>query len=324
MKNREKKGKSIIALPRDYVVIDTETTGLDYDFCDLIEVSAIRYSNGNRSGTFSTLIKPPLTECYRPDSDSWEKKYVDSYITELTGITNEMLENAPTLDQVIPDFLDFISGDLLIGHNANFDINFLYDAAESCGIVLANDYIDTLRMARKVFPELKHHRLIDIATELCVAYESAHRAQNDCVITAQCYERMREQILLNGSEEDFKRQFKRNCRKRAEMLSSISATVAEIDETNPIYGKIVVFTGALSSLERKDAFQIVANLGGIPKDSITKKTNYLIVGNSDFAQSVKDGKTTKMVQAEEYRKKGCDILTMSESAFFDLISDYLQ
>ena len=102
----------------------------------------------------------------------------------------------------------------------------------------------------------------------------------------------------------------------------ITATVDEIDDTNPIYGKTVVFTGALSSMGRKEALQIVANLGGIPADSITAKTNYLVIGAADFVKSVKDGKTTKMKKAEALRLKGADIATISETAFFDLIADY--
>lgn len=319
---RENKGNSIIALPSDYIVIDTETTGLDYDYCDLIEISAIRYSGGLRHEVFSSLVQPPLVHFYNMDTDAWEDEYVDSFITDLTGITNEMLAKAPLPEQIIPAFLDFIGDSVLVGHNVNFDINFLYDAAKECGRCLTNDFIDTMRIARKVFPDLKHHRLKDIAAVFSIDDKGAHRAEADCLVTAQCYEQMRNCILLERSEEDFQKLFKRDHSKRKDTLANIIANVDAIDETNPIYGKIVVFTGALSSMERKEAFQIVANLGGTPKDSITKKTNYLVIGNTDFVQSVKNGKTNKMKLAEDYQQKGCDILILSENAFFDLISAF--
>lgn len=320
---RENKGNSIIALPSSYVVIDTETTGLDYEYNNLIEVCAIHYSNGEPMRSFSSLIQPPLSHSYDYEADEWKDEYVDEYITELTGITNEMLENAPSAEQVIPEFLEFIGDALLIGHNVHFDINFLYDAAKACGRVLTNDFIDTLRISRKVLPDLKHHRLSDITAYYNIENDRAHRAESDCKATAQCYERLRTQVLANCTEDAFQSQFKRNYKKRADTLANITATVTDIDKTNPVYGRVVVFTGALSSMERKDAFQIVANLGGIPKDSVTKKTNFLVIGNADFVASVKNGKTNKMKQAEDYRRKGCDILVVSENTFFEMISEFV-
>ena len=320
---RKNKGKSIIALPTDYIVIDTETTGLDYEFNDLIEICAVRYSAGQPIDKFSSLVQPPLSYCYDDESDDWKNQYVDPYITELTGITNDMLSTAPTIDQVIPDFLAFIGSALLIGHNVNFDINFLYDAAEKCGQVLSNDFIDTLRICRKVFPELKHHRLQDITNVFGLDNSEAHRAEPDCIATAQCYELVRKQILQNYSEAEFQKLFKKNHKKRSETLANITATVTEIDETNPVYGKVVVFTGALSCMERKDAFQIVVNLGGTPEDRITKKTNFLVIGNFDFVKSVKNGKSNKMKTAEDYQRKGCDIVVMSEDTFFDMVTEQL-
>lgn len=324
---RENKGNSIIALPSDYIVIDTETTGLDYEYCHLIEVSAVKYSDGVCTGQFSSLIKPPLQETYYPfrndGAGEWVARYVDSYITDLTGITNEMLEGAPEPNVVIPQFLEFIGDAILIAHNAHFDINFLYDAAEKyCGVALTNDFIDTIRIARKVFPELAHHRLADVAEACTVIQTQAHRAEVDCLVTAECYEKMRSMILAERTEEDFQRLFKMKSYHYNESLANITATVDEIDDTNPIFGKIVVFTGALSAMTRKEAFLLVVNLGGIPEDAITKKTNFLVIGNAEFAQSVKEGKTKKMVKAEAYQSRGAEISIISENAFFDLISDF--
>ncbi len=317
---REFKGKSIIALPSDYVVIDTETTGFDYAYCNLIEVCAVRYKEGCPTATFTSLIQPPAYEVF-DDDDSSYMEYVDNYITNLTGITNDMLATAPLEADVIPSLLDFIGDSILIGHNANFDINFIYDGAERCNRHLTNDFIDTLRLARKVFPELKHHRLCDVAKACNVTPDGEHRAECDCHTTAKCYETIREKVLSESSEEEFKSLFIHRSSKEA--LEGITATVDSIDDTNPIFNKVVVFTGALSSMERKDAFQLVVNLGGIPKDSITKKTNFLVVGSQDFASSVKNGKTNKMKKAEEYRQSGLEITTISEDAFFDMISDYI-
>ena len=312
---RAHKGKSIIDLPSEYVVIDTETTGLDFEFCDIIEVSALRYADGQPVGMYTSLVKPQLNG----------GRYVDDFIMSLTGITNEMLSDAPDPATVMPALREFIGDAVLIGHNVNFDVNFLYDAFERhCGDGLRNDFIDTLRIARRVFPELAHHRLADVAVACAVPQLAEHRSEVDCTVTAQCYEVMKSKILADGTVEDFQRRFKRlsSKRNRRTDFANITATTDEIDDTNPIFGKTVVFTGALSFMGRKEALQIVANLGGVPSDSITSKTNYLVIGASDFAKSVKDGKTTKMKKAEALRLKGTDIAIISETAFFDLIAEY--
>lgn len=323
MAMREHKGKSIIALPTEYVVIDTETTGLDYDRCNLIEVSALRYANGECIDRFSSLIQPPLLQYFKFGKDDeliMFECYVDNFISELTGITNEMLESAPTPEQVIPQFIEFLGDSVLIGHNVHFDINFLYDAAEhTCKKPLSNNFVDTLRIARKVFPELAHHRLSDIAAACNIRTVKSHRAEADCETTACCYESMRAAILSTMSEESFADSFQYSYDR---ILEAISATTESVDTTNPIYGKVVVFTGSLSDMSRKEAFQIVVNLGGIPSDSLNAKTNFLVIGNAEFAKSVKDGKTNKMKKAEKMIQKGSELSVISESAFFDMLSDY--
>ena len=320
---RDFKGKSIIALPSEYVAIDTETTGLDYGQCNLIEVSALKYVNGKCVDRFSSLIQPPLMTYFRFGDEEMTvtRCFIDSFITDLTGISNEMLDSAPTPDQVIPQFLSFIGDSVLIGHNIHFDINFLYDAAmDICQAPIRNNFIDTLRIARKVFPELAHHRLSDIALACHLDAGEAHRSEADCQTTAACYEWMRSKILESSNEGNFIESFQYSYDK---ILSIITATTEVIDTTNPIYGKVIVFTGALSAMTRKEAFQLVANLGGIPSDSLNAKTNFLVIGNAEFAQSVKEGKTNKMKKAEKMVQKGLEISIISESAFFDLISEYL-
>lgn len=319
---REYKGKSIIALPGNYVVIDVETTGLSFEYSEIIEIAAIKYFEGQITEKFTSLVQPtPFTSLN--EDDEWEDHYVDSFISELTGITDEMLAAAPKPSEVLPKLMAFIGDNVLLGHNVGFDVNFLYDAASRIGERLSNDYIDTMRIARKVFPQMAHHRLRDVAAACEVKQDNAHRAEQDCLVTARIYEIMRERILREDTEETFKHRFRRCYHKRSEKLLSIRPTVSYIDDTNPIYGKVVVFTGALSSMLRQDAFQIVANLGGVPEDRITKRTNYLVIGDTDFAKSVKNGKTTKMRTAEDYIKKDRDILIVSEKSFFDLISEYM-
>lgn len=314
---REHKGNNIVALPDSFVVLDVETTGLDAS-CSIIEVGAICYDRGD-CARFCSLIQPYHWP-WMP-----EGVFIDPYITALTGITNEMLQDAPTEDAVIPDLLAFIGNDVIIGHNVNFDVNFVYDAAERLGLHFKNDFIDTLRISRKQLPELDHHRLQDIAAALNVPQSAAHRSMEDCETTLACYLELQRRILAEMSEEAFISLFDRRGRGGKSRVDAFLAgadlpELIEVDDS-PIFGKIVVFTGALERLPRADAMALVARLGGIPSDSLTRKTNVLVIGNRDFSSSVKNGKSNKMKKAEELAAKGADIIILSENSFFDMIEE---
>ena len=141
-KIKRNKGKSCLLFPDNYTVIDIETTGLDSRYNSIIEVAAIRVRNNNIASTFSSLVKPDqyyvldksefdsdYLDCtdFLLDDENNGFYYIDSFITELTGITNKMLFDSPEPKAVLNDFLKFLGDDLLIGHNVIFDINFLYD-----------------------------------------------------------------------------------------------------------------------------------------------------------------------------------------------------
>lgn len=330
---RTEKGRSIIDLPDDYCVIDIETTGYDFTFDSIIEVSALRVRGRSVVDSFSSLVKPTKFYIFDDEDDDEDDEdfpvrslssatgyyFIDQFITDLTGITNEMLETAPDPKDVLPAFLSFIGGDLLVGHNVNFDINFLYDAAEAENLgVLRNDFIDTLRFSRKVFPDLNHHRLSDTAAACSVSCEGAHRALADCKITFACFEKMREIVSSRfSSVADFKKLFVYGGKKID--CSQITAQTDEFNEEHPFYHKTVVFTGALSGIVRKDAMQLVVNVGGYIADSVTKATNYLVVGSFDFIKSVKGNKSSKMKKAEKMILDGYDITIISENTFREII-----
>lgn len=306
---RDYKGKSIICLPDEYVVIDIETTGLDVQYCDIIEIAAINIKNSFVINSFNSLVKP---DCFCG---------IDDYITELTGITDEMLYNAPSLYEVIPQFNNFIGSNILLGHNISFDINFLYDAfVDVLDIPLNNDFIDTMRFSRKLFRDSKHHRLCDTAMICGVEYIGAHRALNDCNITFSCFDKMRSLILNNYSSfADFQELF--NSGRKKIDCSAITATVEEFDEEHPFCNKTVVFTGALSGATRKEAMQKIVNVGGLISDNITKSTNFLVIGSFDFIKSVKGDKSSKMVKAEKMHLDGYDITVISEDTFVEMLEN---
>ena len=248
---------------------------------------------------------------------------IDPFIEQLTGITNEMLVDAPWIDDVLPNVDSFIGDQIVVGHNTHFDINFLHEQYQRClHKPFSNDYVDNMRIARKVFPELEHHRLIDVVEALHIDGSAFHRALSDCNYTYQCHELMKKIIIekMNGFES-FQALFRsRNSGKKLD-LSKLVSQGAEIDESNPLYQKLCVFTGKLEKYSRTEAAQIVVNLGGSCGNTVTQRTNFLILGNNDYCATIKNGKSTKQKKAEDYKLKGYDIEIIPESVFYDMINE---
>lgn len=326
---RESKGRSIIAFPDTYCVIDVETTGRSPQWDHIIEVAAVKVSDGQEVGRFTSLIQPPSM----PGGD-----FVNDFITALTGITDEMLAGAPFAPDVLAEFASFVGDTPVVGHYVGFDINFLYDSFDRyLERPFSNDYIDTLRVARKLHPEMSHHRLADLVELFDVTHNDAHRAMGDVEATAECFAHLKDEALEHhGSEERFQELFG-SVRKRrrsvaeggqaggshAVKAADIQGDAQKIDEDSPIFGCACVFTGKLEKFTRAEAMQIVADLGGINQDGVTKATRYLILGNNDYCASIKDGKSNKQKKAEKLALKGTGIEILPETAFYDMLGEEL-
>lgn len=317
--------KSLIQFPCDYVLLDIETTGLNYKYDDIIEISALKVRNNEITEKYTSLLKPeaPITH-YK--GDGWVTYYVDEYITDLTGITNEMIETAPETKCVLEQLKEFVADDVIIGHNiACFDIKFLENNfSYYINHELKNEYIDTLRLARWILKDIQHHRLVDLAEYYKINADQLHRAEKDCLVTYEIYNSLRNTAIEKyGNVDSFINYVKDSKSKLPTKLKadSIVATVDEFDIEHPFYNKCCVFTGALDKMPRKEAMLRVKNVGGIVGDNLTKKTNFLIVGELDYIKSVKEGKSRKMIKAEEYKKLGLDIEVISEEIFYSLLED---
>ncbi|WP_455650455.1 exonuclease domain-containing protein [Enterocloster citroniae] len=304
------KGKNVLAFPDTYCLIDIETTGLSPDYDSIIEVSGIIFEGGKEKERFSSLLKP--------DSMYDDGTYIDDFIMELTGITNEMLSEAPDTKSVLMEFHNFIGNSAIIGHNVNFDINFLYDNFEKyLSVMLTNDYVDTMRISRLFHPEEPHHRLKDLARKYKIDYSAAHRSLGDCLITQKCYETLKQEISETyGGLDSFIEAYQKRGQTRA---GDIVSNKTDFDTSHPLYGKVCVFTGTLEKMSRKEAMQTVVDFGGINGDSVTKKTNYLILGNNDYCPLIKGGKSNKQKKAEKLKLDGFDIETIPESVFYDML-----
>lgn len=179
---RIEKGNSLLLFPSSFVVFDIETTGLDPASNEIIEIGAIKVIDNKVIDTFQVLIKPVYE--------------ISPFITNLTGITNEMVESASNIESVLPDFMDFVEDLILVGHNVNFDINFIYDNLIRLGYPpLKNDFIDTLRVARKYLPMLRNHRLGDLAEYYMIDTKGSHRALKDVEMTLAVFYRLKEKAV---------------------------------------------------------------------------------------------------------------------------------
>lgn len=297
---REFKGKSLLDIIDDYTVVDIETTGYLPSFDKIIEIGAIKYRNNIEVAKFHSLvsINTPL----------------DSFIIEHTGITDEMLGNAPSIQDILSQFLEFIGEDIIVAHNANFDINFIYDdALNVLDVKFANSFIDTLRLSHKCNLDIENHKLTTLAKYFNIPQDIAHRSMPDCETTHILYNKLKEYIKENNIQLKAVPYDSR--------IAKISATVDDLDPDNPFYGKVIVFTGTLESMQRKTAAQLVANLGGILGDSVSKKTNYLVLGNYDYCSTIKEGKSKKHKYAEQLILKGQDLQISPESVFLTMIED---
>ncbi len=405
---RDFKGHSLIDFVPDYIIIDIETTGLDPSKDSIIELAALKVHEFEIVDSFSTLVNPDFS--------------IDPFITNLTGIKDADVEDAPSIDTAIVDFYNFIGDSVVIGHNVNFDINFIYDnlASVSPGCYFSNNYIDTLSFSRKYFKSAPSYKLTSLADFLKISVDTAHRALDDCYTTNQLYLKLYEvsnltlpsefdllktlsfdennpfynkRIVVKGQPQNYSFSFMkkvsemchakmsdvfyrscdyivfskytyayylRGCNAdkylKAQELSDsgtlkilsenewcemlglplltavkekypsvsakdITTENTDFDETHPVYEKTFVFTGALEHMTRKEAMQIVVDYGGNVGNSVTKKTNFLVLGNNDYCPSIKDGKSSKQKKAEALKLEGNDIEIISENVFYDMIAD---
>ena len=163
-----------------FVAVDVETTGFSPIKNELIEISAIKYQGGKKVAQYSTLIKP--------------KNLIPYQITNITGITNQMVEKSPEIEEIIPELIDFIGKHTIIAHNASFDMSFLqtysnYSFSE-------NEVIDTVKISRMLHPELHNHKLATVAKYIGINEGSFHRAEFDCECCAKIYVKYIESKLL--------------------------------------------------------------------------------------------------------------------------------
>ena len=178
-------GTSGQPLDGSFVVFDTETTGLSFTDDRLTEIGAVLIENGKIVDQYGTFVNP--------------EKPISAKITELTGITNEMVKDAPPPEVALKDFLDWCGGKTLVAHNAyGFDMRMLYAAAKRANIECTNPYIDTLPLAQSLYIGLKNYKLDTINKYLELESFNHHRAVDDAAALGRIFCRMIEDLKQKG------------------------------------------------------------------------------------------------------------------------------
>lgn len=182
-----KPGKKLNTYVPDYVLFDLETTGVSCQADQVVEISAVKVKGEEVVDEYSTLVNPGIP--------------IPFYASEVNGIYDDMVKDAPDFESALSDFLKFAEDAVLVGHNIHrFDMKFICrDAEKYWGKTIGNDYIDTLEIARVYLPEIGSHALTDLAAHYKISSKGAHRALNDCRMNQKVFECLKKE-MENPSE----------------------------------------------------------------------------------------------------------------------------
>ena len=263
----------------EFVVFDIETTGLNSHTNEIIEIGAVKIKAGRIVDRYSQLINPG-----RP---------IPYHITEITSITNEQVANEPKIDEIIGKFVDFIGDAVLVAHNAPFDMGFIKrDIKKYLNIDLQSSVIDTLQMARDLFPDLKKYGLGDLNKTLGLALEKHHRAVDDSQATANMFIIFLDKYKEKGLEymKDINVGFEVNVKKQS--LKNIMLLVKTQDGLKNMYK--LVSESHIKYFGNKKA--------RIPKSILAENREGLIIGSSLTAHFMNTGELADLYLRHDLEK----------------------
>lgn len=214
-------------LSQTFVVFDLETTGFSNKNDKITEIGAVKVENFKVVDRFSQLINPEKDISYK--------------VQELTGITNDLIKDKPTIEEVLPKFVEFIGDSVLVAHNADFDMGFMQQKCREQNIEFKNTSVDTLILARTLLPHMKRFRLNLIAKELGIPLLNHHRAVDDAEATAHIFIKFLEMIRKKGGEK----------------LSDVNTILGDIDYTKLRTNHITLI--AKNQIGIKNLYKIVSD-----------------------------------------------------------------
>ena len=172
----------------EIVVFDIETTGIDANNERITEIGAVKIKDFAVIDTFNSFVNP--------------QKPIPKHVVELTGITDDMVSGAPLIDEVLERFVEFCNGCVLVAHNAQFDVGFMENSAARCGKDFNFTYVDTLPLARSMYPQLKNHRLDTLVKHLKLKEFNHHRASDDAKALADVFAKFVQELEREHGIQD--------------------------------------------------------------------------------------------------------------------------
>jgi DNA polymerase-3 subunit alpha (Gram-positive type) len=240
-------------LSTTYVVFDVETTGLSVVNNQLIEIAGVKFENGKETERFATFINPHEPIPYN--------------IQQLTHITDDMVQDAPDVEEALPKFLAFAGDAILVAHNARFDMGFIQAFSKRLGLPkVENPVLDTLELGRCLFPSLKNHRLNTLADKYKVSLDNHHRAVDDAAALGGILTGMLKDCIGRGID-------------RVERLNDLVGQTPTL--ARPFHSNIY----ALNAVGKKNLFRLVSmshtvyykKQPTIPKSILTEMREGLLV-----------------------------------------------
>lgn len=306
----------------EFLAIDFETASrYEYSPCS---VAIYKFNKESHQKLLSTLINPGDV-------------YFDPKLTEIHGITKNMVQNAPSIKDVLNEICHTIEKQFLFAHNASFDIHKIIDGCNQYNISIPSfKYADSLMLSKRTWTGLINYKLNTVCDFLHIDLDH-HNADSDTLACGNIVLKAMEahntdnlyQLLENIKYSYGFYDANKLTTAFSHSNSNINSksdyqTVKEIEiNTNCaslISGKVIAFTGALS-ISREEAMKLAAKYGATPAASVTKQTNYLVVGNGDYGNFKLGNKSNKMLKAEQLIAKGQDLEMINEDYFYELL-DY--
>ena len=249
------KGQS---LDDNFVVFDLETTGFSPEKDKIIEIGAVKVEHGEITGRFSTFVNPQTPIPYR--------------IEELTSIRDDMVLDAPKIEEILPEFLSFCGGAVMVAHNADFDMSFIIQNCRQQGLSAEFTIIDTVALARILLPNLNRFKLDTVAKALGVSLENHHRAVDDAGCTAEIFVKFVRMLKERGMET-------------LEDVNQMGAASPEAIMKMPTYHAIIL---AANDIGRINLYRLVSmshltyysKRPRVPKSEFVKYREGLLLGSA--------------------------------------------
>lgn len=307
----------------NFVAIDLETaTHLRSSIC---QIGITEVVNGEPQTPKSWLVQP-------------EGNIYDSINIGIHGITPEDTKNSPTFPEIWKEILPYLQGKTVVAHNTSFDMYALRDAFDKYSIDYPTfDFFCSLRIARCIVQGCYSYSLDVILHHLGIKFDHHHKADSDSLGCAKLLLKCLEigKITLEELEEKYNLNrgtfapcsFRANLQNKKhypdyyqkDIIKELENHPELVDEGNYFYGKSVCFTGTTRYAPRIKLLQKVKDVGGIPMNSVTKKTDILVVGQQDYRIVGADGMSSKQKKALTLLEKGHDIEILSETEFINRI-----